>query len=326
MSRAGAARERCVIALVAVPASVPRDLLRLAAVDADRPRRSPRRPSATSLGSERVRARRCGSPRGRPRSARRPPSWSGWRRRGCSRAGRSPGAGCWRPSSPCRSCCRRSSSARRSSRCCRTACAGTTAAIVLAHVYFNVAVVVRVVGALWAQLPADLAGAARTLGAGPLRRRSATVTLPLLRPALIAAGSGDVPVHVHVVRRGPGARRTGEPDGRGGDRPAGDAARRRRRRGGARRACSSSCSALLVAWSVIAQRRADDGVRAAAGAAERARPGGQRIAVAVTAIACAAATLAPLAVLAARSVRPRRTGGASRRGGRSARPSCGPGS
>jgi thiamine transport system permease protein len=61
-------------------------------------------------------------------------------------------------------------------------------AVVLAHVFFNVAVVVRVVGGVWAQVPADLISAARTLGAGPLRA-TREITLPLLRPALVAAGS-----------------------------------------------------------------------------------------------------------------------------------------
>jgi thiamine transport system permease protein len=64
----------------------------------------------------------------------------------------------------------------------------TVWAILLAHVFFNLAVVVRLVGGLWEQLDPDLAGAARTLGAGPVRAFVA-VTLPLLRPALAAAGS-----------------------------------------------------------------------------------------------------------------------------------------
>ena len=40
-------------------------------------------------------------------------------------------------------------------------------AILLAHVFFNVAVVVRGVGGMWEQLPTDLSAAARTLGASP---------------------------------------------------------------------------------------------------------------------------------------------------------------
>ena len=65
---------------------------------------------------------------------------------------------------------------------------GTPMAVVVAHVFFNVAVIVRLVGAMWGVLPIDLTAAARTLGATPaqvLRH----VVLPLLRPALFAATS-----------------------------------------------------------------------------------------------------------------------------------------
>jgi thiamine transport system permease protein len=59
-------------------------------------------------------------------------------------------------------------------------------AILLAHAFFNYAVVVRVVGGLWAQLDPRQEEAARLLGAGPFAawRR---VTLPALAPALAAA-------------------------------------------------------------------------------------------------------------------------------------------
>lgn len=63
---------------------------------------------------------------------------------------------------------------------------GTAMAVVLAHVFFNVAVMVRVVGAAWAVLPVDLTAAARTLGATE-RQVLRHVVLPLLRPALWAA-------------------------------------------------------------------------------------------------------------------------------------------
>ncbi len=61
-------------------------------------------------------------------------------------------------------------------------------AVIVAHVFFNVAVMVRLVGAMWAVLPTDLTAAARTLGASPaqvLRH----IVLPLLRPSLAAAAS-----------------------------------------------------------------------------------------------------------------------------------------
>ncbi len=61
-------------------------------------------------------------------------------------------------------------------------------AILAAHVTFNLAVVVRTVGAVWEHLPSDLDAAAATLGASPWRVVR-EVTLPLLRPALVAAGT-----------------------------------------------------------------------------------------------------------------------------------------
>ena len=50
----------------------------------------------------------------------------------------------------------------------------TVWAILLAHVFFNVAVVVRVVGAFWAGLDERLWDAAATLGASPSTARSAS--------------------------------------------------------------------------------------------------------------------------------------------------------
>ena len=64
----------------------------------------------------------------------------------------------------------------------------TVWAILLAHVFFNVAVVVRVVGAFWAGLDERLWDAAATLGASPVDRQL-RVTVPLLAPALASAAS-----------------------------------------------------------------------------------------------------------------------------------------
>jgi len=64
----------------------------------------------------------------------------------------------------------------------------TVCAVLGAHVLFNIAVVVRTVGAVWEHLPTDMEHAAATLGASP----SAVfrhVTLPLLRPAISAAAA-----------------------------------------------------------------------------------------------------------------------------------------
>ncbi|NKQ34108.1 MAG: iron ABC transporter permease [Chloroflexi bacterium] len=62
----------------------------------------------------------------------------------------------------------------------------TIAIILLAHVFFNVAVVVRLVGGFWANLNPRLKEAAQTLGASRWRAFW-EVTLPLLRPSLISA-------------------------------------------------------------------------------------------------------------------------------------------
>ncbi len=60
--------------------------------------------------------------------------------------------------------------------------------IFAAHVFYNVAVVVRTVGGLWSHLDPRLEAAARSLGATPAQAFR-SVTLPLLRPALAAASS-----------------------------------------------------------------------------------------------------------------------------------------
>lgn len=65
---------------------------------------------------------------------------------------------------------------------------GTFPAILLALVFFNIAVVVRTVGSTWEGLDSRQEEAARVLGASP-RRVFLTVTLPRLAPSLAAAAS-----------------------------------------------------------------------------------------------------------------------------------------
>ncbi|MDD9207690.1 iron ABC transporter permease [Georgenia sp. 10Sc9-8] len=65
---------------------------------------------------------------------------------------------------------------------------GTFAAIVMALVFFNYAVVVRTVGGMWARLDPRTEQAARALGASPARA-FVTVTLPALAPAVASAAS-----------------------------------------------------------------------------------------------------------------------------------------
>ena len=65
---------------------------------------------------------------------------------------------------------------------------GTPAAVIAAMVFFNIAVVVRTVGPLWASVDPRMVDAARMLGAGPLRALR-TVTLPALAPAIASAAT-----------------------------------------------------------------------------------------------------------------------------------------
>jgi thiamine transport system permease protein len=58
--------------------------------------------------------------------------------------------------------------------------------ILLAHLFYNVSVVVRTVGTFWRTLNPRLDEAAAVLGAPP-RRRFWTITLPLLLPSILAA-------------------------------------------------------------------------------------------------------------------------------------------
>ncbi|MEI7547290.1 MAG: iron ABC transporter permease [Actinomycetota bacterium] len=65
---------------------------------------------------------------------------------------------------------------------------GTARAVILAHVFFNIAVVVRLLGSMWSTVPQQLTAAARTLGASPWKLLR-HVVLPLLKPGLWAAAT-----------------------------------------------------------------------------------------------------------------------------------------
>lgn len=62
----------------------------------------------------------------------------------------------------------------------------TLPAILIAHVFYNTTIIIRVVGSAWSQLDVRLEQAARVLGASPIRALR-EVTLPLLRPSILAA-------------------------------------------------------------------------------------------------------------------------------------------
>ena len=69
-----------------------------------------------------------------------------------------------------------------------TRLADTALAVVLAGAFYDVSVVVRLVGGLWAHLDPRTEDAARALGASPWRAFR-EVTWPLLRPATVSAAS-----------------------------------------------------------------------------------------------------------------------------------------
>lgn len=65
---------------------------------------------------------------------------------------------------------------------------GTVWAILAAHVFYNVSVVIRVVGGVWANLDPRTLEAAQMLGAGRVRRFT-SVTMPALLPAVLSASA-----------------------------------------------------------------------------------------------------------------------------------------
>ncbi len=63
---------------------------------------------------------------------------------------------------------------------------GTIWAILIAHVFYNATIVIRIVGNAWASLDLRLVDASQSLGASPFQTLL-RVTLPLLRPSILAA-------------------------------------------------------------------------------------------------------------------------------------------
>ncbi|MGI9031812.1 MAG: ABC transporter permease [Ilumatobacteraceae bacterium] len=175
-------------------------------------------------------------------------------------------------------------------------------AILAAHVTFNLAVVVRTVGAVWRHLPPDLEAAAATLGASPWTAWR-EVTLPLLRPALLAAGAI---VFVFTFTSFGVVRVLGD---------AGTATievevwRRATQLGDVSAAATLAITQLVliaavVAWSARQQRAHRRALALRPLAARVApRPGRQRRLVIATAIAVGAVAVAPLVALVGRSLR-----------------------
>jgi thiamine transport system permease protein len=176
----------------------------------------------------------------------------------------------------------------------------TVWAVIGAHVVFNLAVVVRVVGSLWEHLPTDMEAAAATLGAS--RWRVATqISLPLVRPAVAAAATivflftftsygvirilaapGTRTIEVEVWRR---ATQLGDI-------------------GGAAVLAILQLAALIaiVSWSTVAQRRHARAIGLlATSTRRRARSTGERRFVALVAGLAALVAITPLVALVVRS-------------------------
>lgn len=175
----------------------------------------------------------------------------------------------------------------------------TVWAVLGAHVVFNLAVVVRVVGSLWEHLPTDMEAAAATLGAS--RWQVVTrVSLPLVRPAIVAAATivflftftsygvirllaapGTRTIEVEVWRR---ATQLGD-------------------LGGAAVLALLQLGVLigLVWWSTVAQRRHAQALDLLPVAARRRPRGGERWFVTFVAGATLLVAATPLVALALRS-------------------------
>jgi thiamine transport system permease protein len=177
-------------------------------------------------------------------------------------------------------------------------------AILAAHVAFNLAVVVRTVGVVWEHLPPNLEAAAATLGASPWRVMR-EITLPLLRPAILAAASI---VFVFTFTSFGVIRVVGDA---GTSTIEVEIWRRATQLGDLGAAATLAVGQLIVvatvvAWSAWQQRRHSRALALRPLARRRApRPGAERRLVAVTTVATGAVVLAPLVALVERSLRAR---------------------
>ena len=177
-------------------------------------------------------------------------------------------------------------------------------AILAAHVAFNLAVVVRTVGAVWEHLPGDLEAAAATLGASPWRV-AREITLPLLRPAILAAASI---VFVFTFTSFGVIRVVGNA---GTSTIEVEIWRRATQLGDLGAAATLAVGQLVVVagvvgWSAWQQRRHSRALALRPLARRRPpRPGAERRLVAITAVATAVVVVAPLAALVERSLRVR---------------------
>ena len=176
----------------------------------------------------------------------------------------------------------------------------TVWAVIGAHVAFNLAVVVRLVGALWEHLPTDMESAAATLGASPWRVFT-EISLPLIRPAITAAAAivflftftsfgvirvlgapGTRTIEVEIWRRATQLGRVGE--------------------AAVLALLQLVVLAVIVLWSTLSQRRHSRALGLEPLTLRRAPRGrGERRLVLAVAAATAVVAAVPLVALAARS-------------------------
>jgi thiamine transport system permease protein len=174
-------------------------------------------------------------------------------------------------------------------------------AIVVAHVFFNYAVVVRIVGGFWSHLDPQQDDAARVLGASRLRAFR-TVVLPALRPALLGAAAivflfTFTSFGVILILGGP-TRSTLETEIY---RQTAELLNLRTAAALSVVQVTAVAAVLVVVGRAEGRHRVALRLRSAGDTARRARTGLERLFVAANLVVMAALLGAPLAVLLARS-------------------------